>query len=505
MTRPRSWPSTPAAPSRRASLMSRRPVSSPMGLAPDRQSLMPLYCAGLCDAVNIAPGASSCRTRSTAGRSTRARGRPRRRPGDRTPSANARDSSTPDGRMSRATHDPRRRRRRSTAKPGERGADGAGTSAASSWSGTTPRTSYALKIASKAAIGRSRRPDRHRSSGSSGDRSRRGEAATRRLDVVDALPGPPPDPDEVAEEPQTVAHDCTVDRSEFSTATGTSRATAGSARRGGTPRRRTRSRRSGPTEKISRATSDRNAFSPHCVSRYWPSSNGVVATLTTPAADLAQRHRRARPWSASVWRRLPTTTSQPASTSLEQAERAAPGAYGESASVNATVRPGGEHPGAHRGALAPVRRLARSPRSAPAARAASAVSSPMPSSTTTISRPPSRDDDASSSRSRSTVARCAAPRYAGTTTERRTCRARPATRRARPARGARRGGARAVRRDAHGAATATATTFATSTRPAVGVDRDAAARRGRRRRRRRTTIENSSRGASSARTDRRGT
>ena len=48
--------STPAA---AMALMSANPVSSPMGAAPARQSLMPLYCAGLCDAVNIAPGASS--------------------------------------------------------------------------------------------------------------------------------------------------------------------------------------------------------------------------------------------------------------------------------------------------------------------------------------------------------------------------------------------------------------------------------------------------------------
>jgi hypothetical protein len=35
-----------------------RPVSAPMGAAPARQSLMPLYCAGLWLAVNIAPGTS---------------------------------------------------------------------------------------------------------------------------------------------------------------------------------------------------------------------------------------------------------------------------------------------------------------------------------------------------------------------------------------------------------------------------------------------------------------
>ena len=38
--------------------ISLRPVSTPTGLAPARHSLMPLYWAGLCDAVNMAPGAS---------------------------------------------------------------------------------------------------------------------------------------------------------------------------------------------------------------------------------------------------------------------------------------------------------------------------------------------------------------------------------------------------------------------------------------------------------------
>ena len=44
-----------AAPSR----ISARPLSSPTVGHPERQNLMPLYCAGLCDAVNMAPGASS--------------------------------------------------------------------------------------------------------------------------------------------------------------------------------------------------------------------------------------------------------------------------------------------------------------------------------------------------------------------------------------------------------------------------------------------------------------
>lgn len=39
--------------------ISARPVSWPTGAAPARHILMPLYCAGLCEAVNIAPGRSS--------------------------------------------------------------------------------------------------------------------------------------------------------------------------------------------------------------------------------------------------------------------------------------------------------------------------------------------------------------------------------------------------------------------------------------------------------------
>ncbi len=37
-------------------LISTRPVSSPTGRAPARHNLMPLYWAGLCEAVNMAPG-----------------------------------------------------------------------------------------------------------------------------------------------------------------------------------------------------------------------------------------------------------------------------------------------------------------------------------------------------------------------------------------------------------------------------------------------------------------
>ena len=48
----------PGTPCSTASRMLSNPVSAPIGDAPARQSLMPLYCAGLWLAVNIAPGTS---------------------------------------------------------------------------------------------------------------------------------------------------------------------------------------------------------------------------------------------------------------------------------------------------------------------------------------------------------------------------------------------------------------------------------------------------------------
>ena len=48
-------------------------------------------------------------------------------------------------------------------------------------------------------------------------------------------------------------------------------------------------------EKIVCATSDRNAFNPHCVSRYWPRRTKAVEGVHDPTADLAEpasRHER---------------------------------------------------------------------------------------------------------------------------------------------------------------------------------------------------------------------
>ena len=48
----------PATPCSTASRIVASPVSTPIGTAPARHSLMPLYLAGLWLAVNIAPGTS---------------------------------------------------------------------------------------------------------------------------------------------------------------------------------------------------------------------------------------------------------------------------------------------------------------------------------------------------------------------------------------------------------------------------------------------------------------
>ena len=110
-------------------------MSSPTGAAPARQSLMPLYCAGLWQAVNIAPGrVERARRRSRRGRSTPARGRRRRRPRASTPSANAADESAPTTGACRAPT----RTRGGAGERGEGVADRGGRSPSSSSSGTMP-------------------------------------------------------------------------------------------------------------------------------------------------------------------------------------------------------------------------------------------------------------------------------------------------------------------------------------------------------------------------------
>ena len=120
--------------------MANSPVSAPIGAAPARHSLMPLYLAGLWLAVNMAPGTSSA---PEAKYSMSVLARPMlttSRPWAVTPSANAATSSGDEGRMSCPTttvpvSGDSARSRRAIAAPTSR------TSAASICSPTTPRTS----------------------------------------------------------------------------------------------------------------------------------------------------------------------------------------------------------------------------------------------------------------------------------------------------------------------------------------------------------------------------
>src|SRR3984957_7904806 len=119
--------------------MSAKPVSRPIGRAPDRHNLRPLYWAGLCDAVNMAPGESRwpdakyMKSVEAMPRSTMST------PSARTPSENAAESATPVSRISRATRICGASAKRAMARPMAR------HMSASSWSGTVPRTRYALK------------------------------------------------------------------------------------------------------------------------------------------------------------------------------------------------------------------------------------------------------------------------------------------------------------------------------------------------------------------------
>ena len=118
-----------------------RPVSWPTGRAPGRHSLIPLYWAGLWEAVSMAAGgveAAGGEVDEVGG--DEARGRRRRPPRPSPPRRRRPRARRPEARMSR----PMRMRgapvKRAKAAPTPRAMD------ASSSSGTTPRMSYALKI-----------------------------------------------------------------------------------------------------------------------------------------------------------------------------------------------------------------------------------------------------------------------------------------------------------------------------------------------------------------------
>ena len=124
------------------SRISARPVSMPIGWAPARHILMPLYCAGLWLAVNIAPGVAE-----VAGGEVElvGRGQPdHHHVGARL--GGARGERAGEARRAGphvvADHD-----RSSRRSPATKARARARASSSSSWSGTVPRTSYALKMA----------------------------------------------------------------------------------------------------------------------------------------------------------------------------------------------------------------------------------------------------------------------------------------------------------------------------------------------------------------------
>src|SRR5918996_1449529 len=117
------------------------PVSCPTGAAPARQSLIPLYRAGLWLAVNMAPGSPS---RPLAKYSWSVDASPMwttSAPREVTPSANAADNGSEDGRMScPTTTAPGPSRTSTNAAPTSRAIPSCSSS------GTTPRMSYALTM-----------------------------------------------------------------------------------------------------------------------------------------------------------------------------------------------------------------------------------------------------------------------------------------------------------------------------------------------------------------------
>ena len=126
-----------------ASRIVARPVSMPTGRAPDKQNLIPLYSAGLCEAVNIAPGASSLPaakyTRSVLANPRSSTLMPR----EVTPLANEAARDSPVTRMSRATMTIGALTKSANATPSANA-----TSSFISF-GVVPRMSYALTMRSR--------------------------------------------------------------------------------------------------------------------------------------------------------------------------------------------------------------------------------------------------------------------------------------------------------------------------------------------------------------------
>ena len=144
-----------SSPAATRSRMSSSPVSAPTGAAWARHSLIPLYCAGLCDAVNIAPGRPHAPEAKYSPSVEHSPIRTTSTPAAATPAANASTSSGPDSRMSLPT----------TTVPAPSGtattranaAPIASATAGESWSGTVPRTSYALMMVERSVVTASER------------------------------------------------------------------------------------------------------------------------------------------------------------------------------------------------------------------------------------------------------------------------------------------------------------------------------------------------------------
>src|SRR3954451_21878153 len=129
------------------SRMSARPDSMPRGTASARHILMPLYWAGLWLAVNIAPGTPRCPDAKYSWSVDASPIIVTSAPAAAAPSANARAMPGDDGRMSCPTTTPL-----ACASVTATKADPTARARLSSiWSGTVPRTSYALKTAESAA------------------------------------------------------------------------------------------------------------------------------------------------------------------------------------------------------------------------------------------------------------------------------------------------------------------------------------------------------------------
>ncbi len=119
--------------------ISTRPESWPIGAAPARHILMPLYCAGLWLAVNIAPGRSRLPAAKYSMSVDPSPASTTSRPRLSTPSAKARDNGIDESRMSCAV---------TTAVAPDSACTNSANAApiaratsSSHWSGTTPRTS----------------------------------------------------------------------------------------------------------------------------------------------------------------------------------------------------------------------------------------------------------------------------------------------------------------------------------------------------------------------------